>query len=474
MTPLLSLHLTLALVWLVLLFSSVTGNPGRLFFVFEAVLSELQPGEELLTVVVGTGDHLLHLDFGRGLVDLHWLWYIKSWNAFHLETDHNWIFGIFSVFVESNIDLVALGVNFEREVLEDPPGEFFVRWILTPLDPGEDRDGFVGHAGQHRLAHRALPARSGLVQATTQHVYPLGPAEDAEHDLPVGVLVVELPAGGTQADRGVAGVVAVELVSEGVTILPVSVSVRDKDTKLEHLLREVLLVVAERTLEEVRARVLCSECHALPVEPSSAARSPEELLTLPVIQRHRAAPALLPHLHLRPVLLLVVEGGLQRLVDRTEGFELSVELLETAVLETTRQVVSFPGRETNIENIFHRKKTTRRDLLAASLPTAQGGVLLLAIDTLQLTPSPPLLHDVLHPEAVDPLVVLPPLVEVGGEHEAEEVSSAVPELVESPQSELAARRLGWPVAKLADRLSLGVRNLAENEAVGVDLITLRL
>ena len=114
-------------------------------------------------------------------------------------------------------------------------------------------------------------------------------------------------------------------------------------THLQHLLSEVLLVVTERTLEEVGACVLRCLLHTLPVEPATAAGSPEKLPTFPVIQGHRAAAALLPHLHLHAGLLLVVEGRLQRLVNRAEGFKLSVKLLEAAVLQPAWQVVTLPG-----------------------------------------------------------------------------------------------------------------------------------
>ena len=74
--------------------------------------------------------------------------------------------------------------------------------------------------------------RSGLVETPAQDVDTLRPAQNTEHDLPVGVLVIELPPGGTEAGLSVAGVVTLELVSEGVSGLPVRVSVRDEDAKL--------------------------------------------------------------------------------------------------------------------------------------------------------------------------------------------------------------------------------------------------
>ena len=74
-------------------------------------------------------------------------------------------------------------------------------------------------------------------------------------------------------------------------------------------------------------------------------------------------------------------------------------------------------------------------LLAAWLSTAEGGVLLLAEDALQPAAPPPFLHDVLPPEPGDSLVVLALLLEAGAEHETEEVGTAVPVLVQSPQSQ---------------------------------------
>ena len=66
--------------------------------------------------------------------------------------------------------------------------------VLGPLDSGEDRDGLVGQTGHHGFTHRTLPARSGPVQLAALHVDALGATEDAQHDLPGGVLLVELPA----------------------------------------------------------------------------------------------------------------------------------------------------------------------------------------------------------------------------------------------------------------------------------------
>ena len=86
-------------------------------------------------------------------------------------------------------------------------------------------------------------------------------------------------------------------------------------THLQHLLSEILLIVTKWTLEEVSAGIVCSLLDAVSVEPTAAAGSPEEVLTLPVLQGHRAAATLLPHLHRNSGLLRLGQRCLQRFVD---------------------------------------------------------------------------------------------------------------------------------------------------------------
>ena len=57
--------------------------------------------------------------------------------------------------------------------------------------------------------------------------------------------------------------------------LPDCVPVGDEDPHLQHLGGELLLVVAERTLEEVLAGGVSHALYAGPVEPAAAAGSPE-------------------------------------------------------------------------------------------------------------------------------------------------------------------------------------------------------
>ena len=109
-----------------------------------------------------------------------------------------------------------------------------------------------------------------------------------------------------------------------------------------------------------------------------------------------------------------------------------MELLQTPILQSTWQVITF---------------------LAAWLGTAESGVLLLTVDTLELAAPPPLLHDVLGPEPGDALVVLALLVEAGAEHETEEMGGAVAVLVERPQSEAATWRLSRTVTELDKTVS---------------------
>ena len=102
----------------------------------------------------------------------------------------------------------------------------------------------------------------------------LSSAADAEHDLPRRVLLIKLAASWTRARVSVARVVTLQLVIEHPGRLPVGVPVRDVDPELLHLLREVVLVVAERTLEEMRTRVLRGLLDAVAMEPAVAARGP--------------------------------------------------------------------------------------------------------------------------------------------------------------------------------------------------------
>ena len=108
----------------------------------------------------------------------------------------------------------------------------------------------------------------------------LSSAADAEHDLPGRVLLVKLAASWTRARVSVTRVVTLELVIEHPGRLPVGVSVRDVDPELLHLLREVVLVIAERTLEEVRPRVLRGLLDAVAMKPAITAGGPEHRLLL--------------------------------------------------------------------------------------------------------------------------------------------------------------------------------------------------
>ena len=119
----------------------------------------------------------------------------------------------------------------------------------------------------------------------------LGPAEDAEHDLPLRVLLVKLPAWRAETGIGITAVVTMKLVVEGVSGLPVSVSVRHENselwrrvrivktteqtlTHLQHFLCEILLVVTQRAFEEVSPGILGRLLDTVSVEPTTAARRP--------------------------------------------------------------------------------------------------------------------------------------------------------------------------------------------------------
>ena len=108
----------------------------------------------------------------------------------------------------------------------------------------------------------------------------LSSAADAEHDLPWRVLLIKLAASWTRARVSVARVVTLQLVIKHPGRLPVGVPVRDVDPELLHLLREVVLVVAERTLEEVRPRVLRRLLDAVAMEPAVTAGGPQHRLLL--------------------------------------------------------------------------------------------------------------------------------------------------------------------------------------------------
>ena len=108
----------------------------------------------------------------------------------------------------------------------------------------------------------------------------LSSAADAEHDLPRRVLLIKLAASWTRARVSVARVVTLQLVIKHPGRLPVGVPVRDVDPELLHLLREVVLVVAERTLEEMRTRVLRGLLDAVAMEPAVTAGGPQHRLLL--------------------------------------------------------------------------------------------------------------------------------------------------------------------------------------------------
>ena len=62
-------------------------------------------------------------------------------------------------------------------------------------------------------------------------------------------------------------------------------------------------------------RLLRSLDYAVSVEPATAAGSPQEVLSLSVLQWESAAATLVSHLQLSPGLLLLLEGKLQRFVN---------------------------------------------------------------------------------------------------------------------------------------------------------------
>ena len=119
-----------------------------------------------------------------------------------------------------------------------------------------------------------------LKRKETGKIAYLSSAADAEHDLPWRVLLIKLAASWTRARVSVARVVTLQLVIKHPGRLPVGVPVRDVDPELLHLLREVVLVVAERTLEEVRPRVLRSLLDAVAMEPAVTAGGPQHRLLL--------------------------------------------------------------------------------------------------------------------------------------------------------------------------------------------------
>lgn len=119
-----------------------------------------------------------------------------------------------------------------------------------------------------------------LKRKETGKIAYLSSAADAEHDLPWRVLLIKLAASWTRARVSVARVVTLQLVIKHPGRLPVGVPVRDVDPELLHLLREVVLVVAERTLEEVRPRVLRGLLDAVAMEPAVTAGGPEHRLLL--------------------------------------------------------------------------------------------------------------------------------------------------------------------------------------------------
>ena len=112
----------------------------------------------------------------------------------------------------------------------------------------------------------------------------LSSAAYTEHDLPGCVLLIKLPASRTRARVSIARVVTLELVIKHPSRLPVGVPVRDVDPELLHLLREVVLVVTERALEEVRPGVLRCLLDAVAMEPAITAGCPHHRLLLLAIR----------------------------------------------------------------------------------------------------------------------------------------------------------------------------------------------
>ena len=102
-----------------------------------------------------------------------------------------------------------------------------------------------------------------LITLVNMDAADLGPAADAEHDLPGRVLLVKLPPLRAAAAVGVAAVVALQLVRKHVACLPVRVAVRHVHAVRQHLRRELVLVVAQRALEEVGSSILRSLLNTL-------------------------------------------------------------------------------------------------------------------------------------------------------------------------------------------------------------------
>ena len=195
--------------------------------------------------------------------------------------------------------------------------------------------------------------------------YYLSPAADTEHDLPRRVLLIKFPAPGTRARVGIARVMTLELVIEHPGRLPVGVPVRDVDPELLHLLSEVVLVVAERALEEVRPGVLCGLLDAVAMEPAVTAGGPHHRLlllavgvlcskltlqvntdrALPYLKLHGATSTLVllsEHFHL--ILVFRKKRFLDWLVGLTVRLIITQELLKTSVLQTAGKMVSFPAQ----------------------------------------------------------------------------------------------------------------------------------
>ena len=79
--------------------------------------------------------------------------------------------------------------------------------------------------------------------------------------------------------------------------------------------------------------------------------------------------------------------------------------------------------------------------LAFAAHASHGGILLLAVMTLEHAASPPLLDNVLGQEPIDTLVIGPILVQTRAEHETVEMSCTVTILIQGTQLQTTPRSL---------------------------------
>lgn len=183
----------------------------------------------------------------------------------------------------------------------------------------------------------------GYVQLTALHMDTLGSAADTQHDLPRCVLLIKVPPVWTLTRVAITRVVSLQLVIKRARGLPVGVSVRNIDSKLQHLLGEVILVVAQWTIEEMSPRILRSLLNTTAMEPSATTRCPQELFTLSILQLHGTASALFSHLLSLLIPFVGIEVRLLNwFVTLAEGCKVFIELLKTVILNATGKMERFP------------------------------------------------------------------------------------------------------------------------------------